>query len=42
MKTSRHKTFLTQTAEEYAGRSSIHGMGYIFDRELEIALLITI
>ena len=33
MKTSRHKTSLTQTAEEYAGRSSIHGMGYIFDRE---------
>ena len=25
---------LTQTTEEYASRSSIHGIGYAFDREL--------
>ena len=29
-------TVLTQTTEEYASRSSIHGIGYIFDRELGI------
>ena len=28
------KTAVTQTAEDYAGRSSIHGIGYVFDREL--------
>ena len=27
---------LPQTTEEYASRSSIHGIGYIFDRELGI------
>ena len=31
------KPALTQTTEEYASRSSIHGIGYIFDRELSIA-----
>ena len=30
------KPALTQTTEEYASRSSIHGIGYIFDRELNI------
>ena len=34
-KTSK-KTIFTQTTEEYASRSSIHGIGYIFDRELGI------
>ena len=29
-------TAFTQTTEEYASRSSIHGIGYIFDRELGI------
>ena len=27
---------LTQITEEYASRSSIHGIGYAFDRELSI------
>ena len=31
------KTVLTQTTEEYAGRSSIHGIAYIFDKELNMA-----
>ena len=30
------KTVLSQTTEEYASRSSIHGIGYIFDKELSI------
>ena len=30
------KKVLSQTAEEYASRSSIHGIGYIFDKELSI------
>ena len=30
------KAALTQTAEEYASRSSIHGIGYVFDRDLNI------
>ena len=36
MKITSKKTALTQTTEEYASRSSIHGIGYIFDRELNI------
>ena len=28
------KKRLSQTTEEYASRSSIHGIGYIFDKEL--------
>ena len=28
------KKVLYQTTEEYASRSSIHGIGYIFDKEL--------
>ena len=29
-------TILPQTTEEYASRSSIHGIGYAFDRDLGI------
>ena len=36
MKNTLKKTALVQTTEEYASRSSIHGIGYIFDRELNI------
>ena len=36
MKRTFKKTALTQTAEEYASRSSIHGIGYVFDRDLNI------
>ena len=31
-----NKCALTQTTEEYAGRSSIHGIGYVFDRHLNL------
>ena len=34
MRNTSKKTALTQTAEEYASRSSIHGIGYVFDRDL--------
>ena len=34
MKGTPKKTALTQTAEEYASQSSIHGIGYVFDRDL--------
>ena len=34
MKNTLKKTALTQTTEEYASRSSIHGISYIFDRDL--------
>ena len=30
------KSALTQTAEDYASQSSIHGIGYVFDRDLNI------
>ena len=30
------KTALTETTEEYAASSTTHGIGYIFDRELNI------
>ena len=36
LKRSSKKTALTQTVEEYASRSSIHGIGYVFDRDLNI------
>ena len=36
MKNTPKKNALTQTAEEYASRSSIHGIGYVFDRDLNI------
>ena len=36
MKNTLKKTALVQTTEEYASRSSIHGISYIFDRELNI------
>ena len=28
------KTALTQTTNDYASRSTIHGIGYVFDKEL--------
>ena len=34
MKKTPTKAALSQTTEEYASRSSIHGLGYIFDKEL--------
>ena len=34
MKARPKKRALAQTAEEYASRTSIHGIGYIFDRRL--------
>ena len=34
MRNTPKKTALTQTAEEYASQSSIHGIGYVFDRDL--------
>ena len=34
MKRQPMKTAVTQTAEDYASRSSIHGIGYVFDRDL--------
>ena len=36
MKGAKRKLALTKTTSEYASRSSIHGIGYIFDRELGI------
>ena len=36
MKTTTKKAVLTQTAEDYASRSSIHGIAYVFDRKLNI------
>ena len=36
MKNTFKKTAVTQTTEEYASRSSIHGIGYIFDKELNV------
>ena len=36
MKYKTKTSALTQTTEEYASRSSIHGISYIFDRELKI------
>ena len=36
MAKTANKKVLSQTTEEYASRSSIHGIGYIFDKELSI------
>ena len=36
MRRKSKKTGLTQTAEEYASRSTIHGISYIFDRDLNM------
>lgn len=33
-KTTKKRTALAQTIEEYASRSSIHGVGYVFDKDL--------
>ena len=36
MKGANRRVALTKTTTEFASRSSIHGIGYIFDRELGI------
>ena len=36
MKRTMKKAALTQTTEEYASRSSIHGIGYVFDNKLNL------
>ena len=36
MKGAKKKLDLTKTTSEYASRSSIHGIDYIFDREIGI------
>ena len=36
MRKTLNKAALSQTTEEYASRSSIHGIGYIFDKELHL------
>ena len=36
MKSKSWKQGLSKTTENYASRTSIHGIGYIFDRELGI------
>ena len=36
MKGAKRKLALTKTTTEYASRSSIHGIGYIFVREMGI------
>ena len=36
MKGANRRVALIKTTTEYASRSSIHGIGYIFDRELGI------
>ena len=36
MKKTLKKAALSQTTEEYASRSSIHGISYIFDKELHL------
>ena len=35
-KATMKSTALTRTAEEYASRNSIHGIGYVFDRDLNL------
>ena len=35
-KKTLNKAALSQTTGEYASRSSIHGIGYIFDKELHL------
>ena len=36
MKAFKKKSALTQTTEEYASRSSIHGISYVFDRDFNL------
>ena len=36
MKKTPKKAALSQTTEEYASRSSIHGISYIFDKDLHL------
>ena len=36
MRARLKRASLTKTAEDYASRTSIHGIGYIFDKELGV------
>ena len=36
MRAKLKKASLTKTAEDYASRTSIHGIGYIFEKELGV------
>ena len=36
MRAKLKRASLTKTAEDYASRTSIHGIGYIFDKELGV------
>ena len=36
MRKASTKAAVSQTTKEYASRSSIHGIGYIFDKELHL------
>ena len=42
MKGAKRKLALTKTTSEYASRSSIHGIGYIFDRDRVLWLLVVV
>ena len=42
MKGAKRKLALTKTTTEYASRSSIHGIGYIFDRDRVLWLLVVV
>ena len=40
MREGSNKKIVTKTIEEYASSTSIHGIGYIFDREIFVTNLI--
>ena len=42
MKGAKRKLALTKATTEYASRSSIHGIGYIFDRDRVLWLLVVV
>ena len=42
MKGANRRVALTKTTSEYASRSSIHGIGYIFDRDRVLWLLVVV
>ena len=42
MKGAKKKLALTKTTTEYASQSSIHGIGYIFDRDRVLWLLVVV
>ena len=42
MKGANRRVALTKTTTEYASRSSIHGIGYIFDRDRVLWLLVVV